>query len=346
MTAVRFELVDIFGSAIQKHSERLIISTPNAQSKTPQKRQVPVLHLDHLLIGSKGISISSDAIELCCQRGIPITLLDWSGRPLGRFSTPAVHGTCRTRRAQLQAYHSESGGAFAKQVVIGKCQNQAQNLKYFAKNRKDRNPPMYHTLCSAASHIEHIVRRLEKLPSSSPDQLRPQLMRMEAEASKAYWATLSELYNRKSQFTHREHRQTKNPTNAALNYAYGVLASEIWTASTLAGLEPYAGFLHADRPGRMSFVLDMIEEFRPVVADRVVFAMVAKGWKIDLDDNGWLSHTAKRRLLDNLQDRFDSMEPYKGSRRIKLRSIIQRQCYLAAKHFLGTAEYRPYRQRW
>lgn len=343
---MRFELVDAFGSAVQKHSERLMISTPTGDSGSPQKRQVPVLHLDHLLVGSKGVSISSDAISLCCERGIPVTVLDWSGRPLGRFSTPAVHGTCRTRRAQLAAYNTTVGGSFAKQLVIGKCQNQAENLKYFAKNRRERAPEQHRILTEAAEDIERAVKRLVRIPDRIPDEMRLQLMQIEAEASKVYWSRLADLYGHKSEFTHREHRGTKNPTNAALNYAYGVLTSEIWTATTLAGLEPYAGFLHADRPGRMSFVLDMIEEFRPVIADRVVFAMVAKGWKIEVESNGWLSQNAKRRLLDNLQDRFDSPEPYVRQRKLKLRCIIQRQCHLAAKHFLGTIQYRPYRQRW
>ena len=96
---MRYEVVDGYGSQVLKHSERLILRRPVlSELKTTEKREVPVLHLDHLLIGTKGVLVSTDALALCCERGIPITVVDWRGRPVGRFSTPALHGTARIRR--------------------------------------------------------------------------------------------------------------------------------------------------------------------------------------------------------------------------------------------------------
>lgn len=92
-------------------------------------------------------------------------------------------------------------------------------------------------------------------------------------------------------------------------------------------------------------MLDLIEEFRPVVADRVVFALAAKGWRIEQEENGWLSLASKNKLLASLAERLDSPEPDRGRRR-KLRNVIQRQAYAAAQHFLGNETYVPYKQRW
>lgn len=342
---MKYEYVETFGSAVQKHSERLVVSEPSGEGGQRTKRQVPALHLDHLLIGSRGVSISSDALELCCDRGIPVTIVDRRGKPVGKFTAPAIHGTSRTRRAQIRAYENGLGVTFARSVVIGKAANQAINLKYFAKNRRERSPDQYETLRKSAEAIDRVARRAKKISANCIDEVRQPLMVLEAEASRIYWSSLSALYGSRSGFVHREQRGTKNPVNAALNYAYGVLTGEVWTACLLAGLEPYAGILHADRPGRLSFVLDLIEEFRPVVADRVVFALAAKGWRIEQEENGWLSLASKNKLLASLAERLDSPEPDRGRRR-KLRNVIQRQAYAAAQHFLGNETYVPYKQRW
>jgi CRISPR-associated protein Cas1 len=344
---MRYELVDEFGSGIAKHSERLIISRPipNGNGGKPEKRQVPVLLLDHLLIGSRGVSLSADALALCCERGIPITLIGFAGRPIASFTSPALHGTCRTRRAQIASYDTRLGAHFAKSIVSGKIQNEAANLKYFCKNRKEQQPEVCEQVLALAAHLDSLADRAADVQADSADSARQALLQIEAEAAKLYWRSIALIYAEKAGFAGREHRGTKNPANAALNYAYGILSCETWTAVLVAGLEPYAGILHADRPGRLSFVLDLMEEFRPVVADRTVFGLAAKGWKPDLQENGWLTYPSKRRLLDALQERWDTPLPYNG-RRVKLRNILQFQAREAAQHFLAKAQYRAFRVRW
>ncbi len=343
--AMKYELVEGYGAAIQKHSERLIINTPVKNDSEKTRREVPVLRLDHLLVSSKGVSISSDAIDLCCERGIPITIISRTGKPIGKFTSPSLHGSCQTRRAQLDAYKKSSGVDFAKSIIIGKLSNQSANLKYFAKNRKSKNPEAYRLLNEASDLIEKVIKQIKKVTSENINECRNYLMNREGECAKLYWNALSKLYGNKTEFVKREHRGAKNPLNAALNYAYGVLTSEIWTACLIAGLEPYAGILHVDRPGRLSFVLDLVEEFRPIVGDRIVFALSAKGWKIELEENGWLTYEAKRRLLDNLEEKFETPEPYNG-KRVKLRNIIQLQAHLASQHFMEKKKYKPFIQRW
>jgi len=341
---VRYEVVDGYGSQVLKHSERLVLRWPLPDSKLA-KREVPVLHLDHLLLGTKGVTVSSDALALCCERGIPVTVVDWRGRPVGRFGSPALHGTARVRRAQLVAYGTKRGAAFAREVVCGKLLNQADNLRYFAKNRRLRDPTSHESLNRAADGVVRAERSAAKVVGADADAVRLSLMTVEAEGARAYWAAIARLYGPRSGFQRREQRGTRDPVNAALNYAYGVLNGEVWNAAVLAGLEPYAGFLHVDRPGRLSFVLDLMEEFRPVVADRVVFGMAAKGWKIGQEENGWLDLATKRRLLDALGERWETPVEHNG-RKVRLRSVLQSQARDAARHFLGSCVYQAVRQRW
>jgi CRISPR-associated protein Cas1 len=341
---MRYELVDGYGSQVLKHSERLILRFPQlAGEKT--KRELPVLLLDHLLVGSKGVNVSTDAIALCCERGIPITVVDWRGRPLGRFASPALHGTAAVRRAQFAAFASRRGAYFAKAIVEGKLLNQADNLRYFAKNRKTRAPGEHTALNAVADCLQTLSVEAANVPGTNADEVRQELMVIEAEGAKGYWAAIQGIYGGKTGFMRREQRGTKDPLNAALNYAYGVLQADVWTAVTLVGLEPYAGMLHVDRPGRLSFVLDLMEEFRPVIADRVVFALAAKGWRIGQEENGWLDRATKGKLLAALGQRMEKSIEHEG-RRVKLRNLIQLQARDAARHFLGKFNYEPIRQRW
>ncbi|HWP32002.1 MAG TPA: CRISPR-associated endonuclease Cas1 [Fimbriimonadales bacterium] len=369
---MRFELVEEPGSIVYKHSERLILCRPKnparheasleeqleaslrliknkkrATLRNPYPRSdkihVPVLHLDHLLLGEHGITVSSDAIALCCERGVDLTIVNKRGIPIGKFFAPALHGTCRTRRAQISAYSKPSGQSFAISVVIGKLKNQMLNLKYFTKSRVQKKELVK---CSkeASLRIQTICDSISALGVfKDMESCREAVMSMEAAAAREYWFVLSIIFGKET-FPEREQRGTKNPVNAALNYAYGVLAAEIWRATILAGLEPYAGFLHADRPGRLSFVLDLMEEFRPIF-DRIVFSLISKKWKIELDDHHWLTIDCKRRLLDTIAEKMDKKELYKDKQH-SLRNIMQLQARSAAMHFLGKETYKPFVQGW
>jgi len=86
----------------------------------------------------------------------------------------------------------------------------------------------------------------------------------------------------------REGRGAHDPLNAAFNYGYGVLYGQVERALVLAGLDPYAGFIHVDRPGKPSLTLDLIEEFRAPVVDRTILGMVNRGVAVELDGDGLL----------------------------------------------------------
>lgn len=92
----------------------------------------------------------------------------------------------------------------------------------------------------------------------------------------------------------------------------------------LAGLDPFAGFLHADRAGKPSLTLDLIEEFRPVVVDRVVFGLVARHFKVEQDEQGMMSEATRRAYAEHIFSHLDAVARYRGNRH-PLRHIIQMQ---------------------
>ena len=129
-----------------------------------------------------------------------------------------------------------------------------------------------------------------------------------------------------------------------MNYGYGMLYSQVWTAITLAGLEPFAGFMHVDRPGKPSLVLDLVEEFRQPVVDRVVIAMFSKGFKVELEEDR-LSAGTRKDLAERILERLEATDNYNG-KRLKLSSIIQRQARSIATFVRGEGKYRPFVGGW
>jgi CRISPR-associated protein Cas1 len=136
--------------------------------------------------------------------------------------------------------------------------------------------------------------------------------------------------------------------NALLNYGYGVLYSQVWGAVQNAGLEPFAGFLHTDRPGKPSLVLDLTEEFRAPVVDRTVIAALRLG-ELQPPGSGLsksLDADTRAMLVDRLLRRLESRERWKGAD-YQVRSIIQMQARQVASFLSERIErYHAFRFKW
>jgi len=167
---------------------------------------------------------------------------------------------------------------------------------------------------------------------------------LEGSSAKHYWEGVKELIGHKTQFFGREHRGAMDLVNALLNYGYGILYSMVWGAVLNAGLEPFAGFLHVDRPGKPSLVLDLVEEFRQPVIDKVVVAYVNVGEESSMKD-GQLTQETRRRFAEKVIERLETPEPFQG-RRYQVRSIIQMQARNLATFLRGQGEYRPFSFKW
>jgi len=121
----------------------------------------------------------------------------------------------------------------------------------------------------------------------------------------------------------REHRGATDAVNAMLNYGYGILYGSVWGAVLNAGLEPLAGFLHVDRSGKPSLVLDLVEEFRQPVVDRAVLSAVNLGMNVRME-NGLLDRDSRELISARVLERLVSAERHLG-KEYQVRSIIQIQ---------------------
>ncbi len=332
-------LINNYGSFIGKKSERLVVKE---NGKVIQ--EVPFHDLAQLTIATGGASISSDAIKMCMEYGVQINFLSITGQPYAKVSSPQLTATVQTRREQLMAYLDQRGVVLARAFVAAKIKNQVNTLKYFSKHRKEAKQETYERVMTAAKKMEDTARELDNYQGEKIDDLRGQFLSVEGRVSAIYWEQVALILEGKVEFPGREHRGAEDPFNSMLNYGYGILYSQVWSAVILAGLEPFAGFMHVDRPGKPSLVLDLIEEFRQPVVDRVVISMFSKGKKVVLEE-GKLSADTRKELAVKIIERLEATETYNGKKH-KLQNIIQSQARSIATFVRGEGKYRPFVGGW
>jgi CRISPR-associated protein Cas1 len=311
---------------------------------SPDRVEMPLFRVGHLVIASMGVSVSTDLIEACCERGIRISFLTRAGKPFAMISSPMLTATVLTRREQLMAYGDARGVELAKTIVRGKLGNQAALLRYFGKYLKTANPDAFAALLAIVAALLAARNAAAKVAAPNIDAARQALLSIEGNAGNQYWRGFRLLMPPGVEFDSREHRGAPDPINSALNYGYGILYSEVWGAIMNAGLEPFAGFLHVDRPGKPSLVLDLIEEFRQPAVDRAIVAALGKGSRIETR-GGMLTDDSRRLIAAAVLERLESEAMFRGKRH-KLKSIIQIQARNVASFVRGDGSYRCYSFKW
>ncbi len=311
---------------------------------TPERVELPLFRISDIVVAAPGVSVSTDLIEACCERGIRLSFLAPSGRPIAMLTSPMLTATVVTRREQMAAYGDGRGLEVAKAVVRGKLGNQAALLKYFGKYLKTVDPAAFGQVREAARALGAGRREVESVPGSRVDDARGALLAIEGAAGRHYWRGVRALLGGHVPFDSREHRGAADPVNAALNYGYGILYTQVWGALMNAGLEPFAGFLHVDRPGKPSLVLDLIEEFRQPVVDRAVLASLTKGSKLEMRE-GMLTEASRRLVAGAVLERLETEVGFRG-RRHRLKSVVQIQARNLAAYLRGGEAYRGFAFKW
>jgi CRISPR-associated protein Cas1 len=340
-------IVEQRGAFVHKHSERLMVKV-----KDETIAQAPLMHLESVTIATGAASVSAEAIRECAERGIPIHFVSGTGEPYASLYASGLTATVLTRRAQIEAFKDERGLHVAQAFCKGKILNQMNLLKYAAKYRKENAPAVFAELQLLIAELnDHDIELDEKAaklagsPIRTIDDWRFELLSIEGRAAQKYWAGVKQILPADCDWPGREGRGATDSINCALNYGYGILYGQVERALVLAGLDPYAGFIHVDRPGKPSLTLDLIEEFRQAVVDRTVIGLVNKGVVIEHTE-GRLEHATRRMLAEKVLGRLESAEPYSG-KRLPLRAVLQSQARHLAAFFRGDrASYEPFLSSW
>ncbi len=328
------------GAWLNKDGENVVVSVDNQE-----RGRVP-LHTLGAITGFGRVLISPPLLGACCDAGIAIHYLTEEGRFLARVEGP-ISGNVLLRRAQYRwADNPARRDGIIKSIVAGKVLNQrtvvARALRDHGETAGDATRA---TLATASDRLGAIVRRLEK--PMTGDELRG----AEGEAANVYFSVFDHLVLGEKplfEFCARSRRPPLDAMNALLSFVYALLTSDMRAALESVGLDPAVGYLHVDRPGRPSLALDLVEEFRPFFADRLVLSLVNRRQLSAKDfrrlDNGatLLTDEGRKAVLVAYQERKrdEIQHPFLDEKvTVGLLWFIQAQ--LLARHIRGDLDAYP-----
>lgn len=217
---------------------------------------------------SKGAAISTDAIILAVKNNIDILVFEYDGTPIGRFWHSRPGSTSKIRKKQLEASMNEIGLRWVVSWLGSKTGNQADLLKRLKKNRANKAEQIQVHINS----IEDLRKKILNTTSKKVSDVDGTLRGLEGTSGRIYFQALNELLSERYQFAGRSFRPAKDPFNTFLNYAYGILYSRVEKTLTIAGLDPFVGFMHRDDYNTKSLVFDFIEPYR-IIAEETVFKL-------------------------------------------------------------------------
>lgn len=328
------------GSFLGKSGEQFRISR-----KEEADILLPARGVEQITILGSGISVSSDAVALADSLGVELVFASYYGKPLSRLIPASLGGTVKTRREQYLAYYDHRSLVLAKSFVRGKMRNQASLLKSFSKKWKGDKADLWRTFREKSSEIESLAMRLDQIGGSIEDA-RPQIMGIEGAGAEIYWSTWSGMIPNEWRFPGRDYPGAKDPINALLNFGYYILEQETWRCTLYAGLDPYAGFLHADRSGQEKLVFDLMEEFRPIVVDRVVVGLAKEMKPGHFNEEGRMTKPGIKIASGAFYNRLDEMITYNSKKHL-IKNIIRSQAGSIATFLRGErSRYEPFTPRW
>lgn len=215
------------------------------------------------------VSCSPFLMGFCAENGVGVSFLTENGRFMARVQGP-VSGNVLLRREQYRrADDPEKSVNVARAVLTGKVANSRTVLQRALRDHADK---------MAAEEVSFAVKRLSNyLHLLNQDQTLDALRGCEGDAAHIYFSVFDHLIVAQKEdfsFQERNRRPPLDNVNALLSFIYTLLVHDIRSALETVGLDPAVGFLHRDRPGRPSLALDLMEEFRPFLADRLALSLI------------------------------------------------------------------------
>ncbi len=260
-----------------------------------EEKQIPLSEIDAVVISTSGVSITSSAVRLLSRVGIEVVFLSPRGDPVAIIYSSNPTRTVDTKRAQYMAYNSSLSIKVAAEIIRSKAANQAWVLnELFIRTKKL-------VLREAHDNICNLVRKVDEIAESKDMiKFREKLMNVEALIAREYWGAIARVLPKEIGFDGRD-KDSPDPLNSSLNYGYGILYSLAWRALVLAGLDPYAGFLHVDRSGKPVLVFDYVECWRAPLVDWPIVREILKGWRPSSVE-GRLDLKSRERIIKAIKD--------------------------------------------
>ena len=249
---------------------------------------IPFNKVSRIIITNIKTSISNYLVYLCSKNRVDIDFI-YKNSPyalLTYYNTVSQN----VHLKQLKLFSSEIGVNYAKALLIAKAKNQINLLKYFNHRRKNEK---------ISKHIQIMGAILEKLKKSKNTK---SLMGYEGQISSHYWSSFGLIISKPG--FNRTHKDSTDPINQAINYAYAIIYNKVQSALIKEGLNIYYSFLHSRTKNKPTLVFDLIEPFRQPVVDREIIGIITKKQHLKQNSKGLLDEKSKKIIIQNIQERL------------------------------------------
>ena len=308
--------------------------------------QAPLHHLGGMVLFGN-VLVSPFLLHRFASDGRSVVWLSATGKFKARLAGP-TSGNVLLRRAQYEALNDpDRSCGIARSIVAGKVRNTRSVVQRAAREAEPEDRTVLEETSRELGAVLKTLGRSYGLP---------EVRGLEGQAGRAYFDTLSRMVRADREeyaFNGRNRRPPRDRMNALLSFVYALVLSECVSACEGVGLDPQFGYLHALRPGRPSLGLDLMEELRPVLADRLVLSLVNRRQLRPKDfekrEGGavHLNETGRKTLIVAYQKRKQEEvgHPVLGQK-VPIGLVPHVQARLLARHLRGDAElYVPYTPR-
>lgn len=274
-----------------------------------ERFRIPIMNVESIVtFGYMGAS--PGLMKLCMDNNVSLSFMTPQGRFICRVQG-ATRGNVLLRKKQYALSENEDVSLhLAKLFIVGKVFNTRSILQRYIRDN------------GADEEVEHVIKQLESrkrhiMQAENMDILRGE----EGHAANAYFDVFKHLILHQKEdfvFNGRNRRPPKDEVNAMLSFVYTLIANDVAAALESVGLDPYVGFMHTSRPGRTSLALDMMEELRAYLGDRLVLSMInrrqitKKDFVRQGDDCFVMTDSCRKELITTWQKRKKEMieHPY------------------------------------
>jgi CRISPR-associated protein Cas1 len=321
-------------ATVRKEQNRLVVERDGATVLS-----VHDFKIERVLVFGN-VQLTTQTIAYLLERGIDTAFLTQYGKLKGRLM-PLESKNVPVR---LKQYERVSEARFALAVaiavVVGKITNCREMLVRYQRNH-------------AETKLQDLIARLSALAEKAQQQTSANSLRgIEGQAAILYFEGLDKMLRRQWQFTKRTRRPAADPVNAMLNFGYTLTYNEAISAVTAVGCDPYLGFFHTPHYGRCSLALDLMEEFRPLIADRVMLNLVnleivqPADFTVNEDRSVTMTDEARKRFLREYERVLCAeFQHHRSGQRITLRRALHEQALVLQRTILQGTPYQPF-QGW
>jgi CRISPR-associated protein Cas1 len=338
---------------MKKHLNTLYVTTQNSylfkegesvvvKVENENRLRLPIHTLDGIVCFG-AVSMSPFLMHHCAENDVSVSFLSEYGKFLARIQGP-VAGNVLLRREQYRRADNPAASAdITRSFLIGKLSNTRAVVRRAMRDHAEKTNTQ--TLQKAE---QRLTQYLQRLTTPRPvDELRG----IEGEAAASYFEAFPQLITANDPafiFSGRNRRPPLDPVNALLSFVYTLLVHDCRSALEGVGLDPCVGYLHCDRPGRPSLALDLMEEFRSFLAERLVLSLInlkqiqAKDFNDSAGGAVTMTDISRKEVLTAWQKRKQEeiTHPYLGEK-CKVGLLPHLQAQLLARHLRGDLDAYP-----